>query len=141
MCRVENEFRVGVTILVIRNGLVLLGLRKNSFSSGNWGLPGGHVDFGESLERAAARELEEETGLKVQALSFTNLVNRPFDDKHYLLVNFEASGVEGEPELLEPDKCEKWEWFPLSALPINIVKSHHQQIQLFIDKNVFAEYI
>ncbi len=139
MC-VENEFRVGVTVLVMREKTILLGLRKNSFSAGNWGLPGGHVDFGEPLEGAAARELEEETGLKAQSLTFTNLVNRPFDDSHYLLVNFNAIGIEGEPENLEPDKCEKWEWFPLDALPANIVKSHHQQIELFMEKTIFAEY-
>jgi len=138
---VENGFRVGVTVIVLREDSILLGLRKNSFSAGNWGLPGGHVDFGESLESAAARELEEETGLKAVAFEFANLVNRPFDDKHYLLINFYAIGVEGEPELREPDKCEEWKWFPLDALPENIVKSHHQQLMLYIKRTVFAEYI
>lgn len=138
---VENGFKIGVTVLVLRDEQILLGLRKNSFSAGNWGLPGGHVDFGESLEAAAARELEEETGLKAAALEFANLVNRPFDDKHYLLIHFCAIGAEGEPELREPDKCEEWKWFPLDALPTNIVKSHHQQIVLYFQKKVFAEFI
>ncbi len=138
---VENEFRIGVTLLVLRNESILLGLRKNSFSAGNWGLPGGHVDFRESLEGAAARELEEETGLKAHALEFTNLMNHPFEESHYVLVNFNAVGVEGEPELREPDKCEKWEWFALNALPENTVKSHLKQIQLFHDRKVFAEFV
>ena len=57
---------VGVGVIVLRNGLVLLGERIGSHGSGTWALPGGHLEFGETVEQCAAREVLEETGLKLQ---------------------------------------------------------------------------
>jgi 8-oxo-dGTP diphosphatase len=55
--------RVGVGVMVVRNGEVLFGRRRGAHGAGTWSLPGGHLDDGESAEAGALRELIEETGL------------------------------------------------------------------------------
>lgn len=138
---VENKFLVGANVLVIRDSTVLLGLRKNCFSAGDWGLPGGHVEVGESLADAAARELLEETGMTAGRYEFANLVNRPRENAHYVLISFVAHNVVGEPELREPDRCEEWRWFDFSDIPANVVESHRQQIHLFQTSALFTDSV
>lgn len=110
-------FPIAVLIFVIRDGTLLLGKRKEGYGTGEWCVPGGHLEFGEGLVEAAHRELLEETGLKAQSLTFKNIVNRQGKESQYLHVTFLADGVTGEPEVREPDRCEEWGWFPLAALP------------------------
>ena len=61
----KNDYpRVGIGVIVMRNGLVLLGERIGAHGAGTWALPGGHLEFGESVEQCARREVWEETGLE-----------------------------------------------------------------------------
>lgn len=127
------NFCIGVNIIVVRDGKLLLGKRKNCYGAGTWALPGGHLEQGEELAAGAARELLEETGLTAERLEFTNIVNDPNEkDRHYIQIGFEAIDVKGEPENKEPDRCEGWRWFDLNVLPENIFLNHNMQIQLFL---------
>ena len=119
------RFQIGVNVIVIREGSVLLGLRKNCFGAGTWGLPGGHLELGEALVGAAARELMEETGLKAGSYRFVGLSNTGFSGgDHYLQAVFLAEQLAGEPALCEPDCCEEWRYFPLTELPSPLFPSH-----------------
>jgi len=136
----RDKFPVGVNIFIIREGKLLLGKRKNVYGAGTWGLPGGHLEFGESMTKAAARELEEETGLKADKFTFVNTINDLHNGQHYLQIGFLAEGVEKtEPILKEPDRVEKWHWFDLDNLPKEIFPSHIKQIQAFRKNNHFLE--
>jgi 8-oxo-dGTP diphosphatase len=108
---------VGVGVIVIRRGLVLLGQRKSSHGSGAWALPGGHLEFGEAVGECAAREVREETGLEVQNLSAGPDSNDIIEGKHYVTLFVVAHKAEGEPRLLEPEKCSQWQWFQWSQFP------------------------
>lgn len=119
----EKQVRVGVAVL-IRNpeGKVLFGLRKGDHGGGTWSLPGGHVDFGEEPEDAARREVMEETGLAVGVVSkhvALPYVNSHFREtgKQYITLYFEAQFLGGKPLLMEPEKCERWEWFDPATPP------------------------
>lgn len=109
---------VGVGVIVIRNGLVLLGQRAGSHGAGTWALPGGHLEFGENVAACAARELLEETGLVVQATSMGPYTSDVFTEahKHYITL-FVLARCSGEPVILEPDKCLEWRWCRWSDLP------------------------
>ena len=130
-----NSFFVGVNVFVVREGKLLLGRRRDFFGSGDWGLPGGHLETGEKMIETAKRELLEETGLIANTFEFVNLVNDPQKDKHYLQVGFLAKDAAGEPTLKEPERCYEWEWFDLNNLPENIFTSHSEQINFFRNNN------
>lgn len=111
--------RVGVGVIVQRDGRVLLGQRLGAHGAGTWALPGGHLEFGESVEACADRELFEETGLRLSSIRqapFTVNVF-PDDSRHYVTLFVEALGVEGEPENREPLKCGGWVWCDWHAPP------------------------
>ncbi len=110
--------RVGVGVYVFKEGKVLLGKRKGAHGADQWACPGGHLEFGESLEDCANRELAEETGLKALSVKDGGWSSNVIDgSKHYITLFAVVEKFEGEPQLLEPHKCEEWQWFSIDALP------------------------
>jgi 8-oxo-dGTP pyrophosphatase MutT (NUDIX family) len=103
---------------------LLLQLRKDN---GCWGLPGGSLEPGESLESTALRELEEETGFHAEELSFFKVYSGkelyykyPHGDEVYnVIAAYLCTKYHGLPA---PDEAEaeKVEFFPLNQLPENI---------------------
>jgi 8-oxo-dGTP diphosphatase len=108
-----QEPRVGIGVFVIKDGKVLLGKRKNAHGDGSWSFPGGHLEFGESWEDCAAREVMEETGLNISNIRFGTATNDIFEkeNKHYITIFMITDWQSGEPQNMEPEKCEAWEWF------------------------------
>lgn len=115
------QVRVGVGAFILKssrespeNPHFLIGKRRNAHGAGTYGLPGGHLEFGETPEQCAAREVMEETGLKVSDVQFLTATNdyMPAEGKHYitLFVVCSRDNNDDEPQVLEPDKCEEWEW-------------------------------
>lgn len=115
----QNRPAVGVAVIVIKEGEILLGKRLNSHGSGTWALPGGHLELNESIEACARREVFEETGLSIQNIRYATFTNDIFttEKKHYVTLFVVADYDSGQPQIKEPDKCEKWDWFRWHALP------------------------
>lgn len=111
--------RVGIGVFVWRDGKFLMGRRLGSHGAATWCLPGGHLDFGESWEDCAKREVLEETGLVVNNLRFLTATNDIFseDDRHYATIWMESDWQSGEPAILEPEKMTDWQWFTFQELP------------------------
>ncbi|RZS57898.1 DUF1993 family protein [Sphaerotilus mobilis] len=112
--------RVGVGVLVVdAAGRVLLGLRRGAHGAGTWSAPGGHLEWGESFEDCARREVAEETGLQLGELQTGPVTNDVFaaEGRHYATIVMLARHTGGTPQRLEPDKCEAWAWFDWQALP------------------------
>lgn len=113
--------QVGIGVLIFRQRQLLLGRRKGSHGSGCWSAPGGHLEFGESPQECARREVLEETGLKLGDIVRGPWVNDVFveEQKHYVTLFCIAhlGSTASEPENLEPEKCEGWQWFDWLDLP------------------------
>jgi len=110
---------IGIAVIVFRQGKVLLGKRKNAHGAGTWQLPGGHLEFFESIEACGRREVFEETGLAIQNIRRGPYTNDIFEDegRHYVTLFLIAEAADGELAVKEPDKCEKWAWFDWLDLP------------------------
>lgn len=113
------RLRVGVGVLVEQEDKVLLGLRKGSHGAFTWAPPGGHLEFAEGVEECAKRELLEETGLRAVSCTLGSWVENVMENgkKHYITLFVIVNQFEGEVQLLEPDKCEGWQWFSWNELP------------------------
>ena len=114
----EARPHVGVGVMILKDGKVLIGKRKSELAKGEWCWPGGHLEHMESIVECARRETREETGMEVENIRFLRLVNlKEYAPKHYIDIGMVADWKSGEPQVLEPDKMEGWEWRSLDNLP------------------------
>jgi 8-oxo-dGTP diphosphatase len=114
----HNEPRVGVGVMIVKNGSVLLGKRKGAHGAGEYAFPGGHLEHMESFERCARRETLEECGIEIEHIRFQFVANvRVYAPQHYVHVGLLADWKSGTPEVLEPEASEAWEWHDLDHLP------------------------
>lgn len=115
----NNITKVAVGVIVVKDNKILFGKRKNALGEGSWGLPGGRLEFGETIEDCAHRETREETGIKIKNLRQGPYTNDIFqkENKHYLTVYIISEYDSGEVKIMEPDKCEQWDWFEWDNLP------------------------
>ena len=67
--------RVGIGVVVMKDGRVLLGRRKGSHGAGEYAYPGGHLEHLESFAECAVREVREETGLEISPPRFLRVMN------------------------------------------------------------------
>lgn len=106
----------GVGVAVVDGGRILLVQRGRDPGRGLWAVPGGKVDFGETLVEAARREAREETGMEVDVggVLWAGESVGPGDPPawHYVLVDFLATRLSGEPEAA--DDADEVGWFTLS---------------------------
>ncbi|MBI2581608.1 NUDIX domain-containing protein, partial [Candidatus Woesearchaeota archaeon] len=70
--------KVGIGVILVKEGKVLLLKRKNAHGEGTWGFPGGHLELHEEFEDCVKREVEEETGISVNNIHFAGLTNDIF---------------------------------------------------------------
>jgi 8-oxo-dGTP diphosphatase len=108
----------GIGVLILKDGKALLARRRGSHGEGEYAFPGGHLEFGESFETCARREVTEETGIEIKNIRFQYLANvKKYGGKHYVHIGLVADWKAGEPQVLEPDKSEDWGWYDLNDLP------------------------
>lgn len=113
-----------VYILFRRGDELLFILRaRTGYANGNYSLPAGHVDGGESAAAAAAREAMEEVGVKIDptTLRLVHAQHRVSveGDSERINLFFEAPTWEGEFVNAEPHKCLELRWFKQDDLPEN----------------------
>lgn len=134
------KLKIAVYIFLIKENNILLGRRFNTgWQDGNYGLPSGHLENDESLIDALIRETKEEIGVDIQPkdMEFKHVMHRR---SIYVDFFFATKQWSGEPQIMEKDKCDDIQWFPLGKLPENIVPSVKFAIENY-QKNInFSEF-
>jgi len=103
--------QLAVSAAIFRDGRVLLVRRARSPGKGFYSLPGGRVEFGESLHTALHREVDEETGLRIDILGLAGwreVLPGASGGGHYLIMSFAARWASREPELNDEHDDFKW---------------------------------
>lgn len=134
-------------LLVKGNNILLLRRYNTGYEDGNYSVPAGHLDGDETVTNGMIREAVEEVGLKItpkdlkmvhvmhrNAASDTGTQNERVD--FFLL----ARTWNGNPEIIETDKCDELRWVPLTRLPENVIPYVRHGIDCFKKGISFSEF-
>lgn len=127
---------VGVGAAILNNeGKLFLTLRgkKAKNERGKWEIPGGSVEFGETLEDALKREIKEEHSIDIEVVELLDVCSHliPDERQHWVSPTYICRITKGTPKILEPDKCDSIGWFTLkeaNKLPLSIVTQYDLSI-------------
>jgi ADP-ribose pyrophosphatase YjhB (NUDIX family) len=111
-----------VHLFLIKENKILLARRFNTwFHDGDWSVTAGHVESGESPIEAMIREAQEEAGIQVDTknLICSHVMSRIWRDERVDFF-FTCKNWTGEPEIMEPHKCDAMQWFEIEKIPDNI---------------------
>lgn len=136
------RFPITVHLFFFRESQILLIRRFNTgFRDGEYSVPAGHLDGGESVVEAGIREGKEEVGLDLDAndLTFSTVMHRIEDDERVDFF-FQVHKWHGEPFNAEPDKCDDLRWVELNSLPDNTVPYVRQALNNHLHSVPFDEY-
>lgn len=133
----ENFVRVWVWVFIIQDKRVLIWKRKNSYWEWKYGFPWWHLEFWESIQECAIRELYEETSLiwdmeSISLIHFTDDFMKEYN-KHYITVFSIVRWFTGDVSITEPDKIQKWEWLTWEEIK-KLWNKNFLPIQNFIKK-------
>lgn len=126
----KDRFKIipEVFLLLIHDGHVLLSRRfQTGYEDGNYGLPAGHGEHGETMREGTVREVREEIGITVDPLDLEFAITQhrwcPDPNNAHARVGFyfTATKFTGTPHNAEPAKCDDLRYFPLHDLPANMV--------------------
>ncbi|HSK67125.1 MAG TPA: NUDIX domain-containing protein [Anaerolineales bacterium] len=135
-------FPVTVHLFFFRGNLVLLLRRFNTgYADGQYSVPAGHLDGGETVIDATRREAQEEVGVRIdpQDIHFSSVMHRR-DGLERVDFFLEIVKWDGEPVNCEPDKCDELLWVAIDALPSNTIPYIRQALRNHFQKLPFDEF-
>jgi ADP-ribose pyrophosphatase YjhB (NUDIX family) len=118
----KAQFRVGVFGVILQDGKVLLGRRRDIDW---WNLPGGGMELGETVDEALCREVLEETGLEVRVGRLVGVYSKPQKQEVVLTFLCEITGG----TLRETEETVESRFFAPDALPPNTLPKHIERVR------------
>jgi mutator protein MutT len=118
---------VAVSAVAVRDDCLLVVRRGRGPAAGEWAVPGGRVEAGETLHEAVVREAREETGLDVVVERFLGWVERIGDDHHFVILDFVVGLLDTDAVPVAGDDAAEVAWVPLHELSqIHLVAGLHE---------------
>ncbi len=140
----QNFPYVGSSYLfLIQDNKILLQRRfQTGFEDGNYGVPAGHLDGGETARIGGAREINEEIGItiKPQDITVVHVIHRKATHDERIDFFMTASAYTGEITNMEPHKCDDLQFFSLDNLPENIIEYVKVAIENYRKGISYSEY-
>jgi len=135
-------FPVTVHLFFFRGSQILLIRRFNTgYADGQYSIPAGHLDGGETVIAAAAREAMEEVGVRIDPpdIEFSSVMHR-LDGEERVDFFVKIRDWAGEPANTEPDKCDDIRWVDVNELPANTIPYIRQALRNHFQENRFDEF-
>jgi len=130
---------VGVGAIIVDEGRVVLVKRGHLPMLGEWSIPGGAVELGETVREAVIREAREETGLEVEPVALVGVFDRVIREEngsvrfHYVLVDYYCRRVGGE--LCAGSDCDDARWFsPEEVAGVSLPKDTAEVVRLGFER-------
>lgn len=125
----KDVIGVGVGALIFNDdGQLLLSKRGNLAKNerGKWEIPGGGIEYGETLQAGLKREVKEELGISIEILELLDICDHilPDEGQHWVSPTYICRITNGTPQILEPGKSDEIGWFTLEEaekLPLSQV--------------------
>lgn len=133
--------RAAVYLLLFQNGKVLLIRRFNTgWQDGKYSLVAGHVDGGETIYEAMAREAKEEAGIVIQPadLRVVHVMHRR-SDREYIDFFLTTDIWDGDPFIAEKDKVDDMVWVPIETLTEDVLPYIRNAVGFHKQKIFFSE--
>lgn len=125
----KDVIGVGAGALIFNEqGKLLLSKRgplaKNE--RGKWEIPGGAIEYGETLADGLKREVKEELGIEVEIVELLDVCDHilPEEEQHWISPTYICRVINGTPQVMEPGKCDEIGWFTVEEagqLPLSVV--------------------
>jgi len=143
----KKRVGAGFGVILEKDGRILMGKRHpdpdkadSAFrSAGEWSLPGGKLEWGESFEDGAVREVKEETGITIKGPKVISVHNCKNQHAHFMTVGLSTHEWEGEAKVMEPDEMTEWQWFNLDDLPSPRYFPSFEVIENYVQKKFYIQ--
>lgn len=138
---------VGFGVMLLKNRKILLGKRNidpekadsELGGEGTWTMPGGKLEWGESFEEGAAREVKEETGIDLGEVKVICVNNDKNEKAHFVTIGLFSTDFSGEAKVMEPDEITEWKWFTSKELPKNIFPPSKKLLENYKSKKFYLK--
>lgn len=138
---------IPASYVFLRKGNTFLFSRRfqTGYEDGKWSLPAGHVEKGETFTQCMIREAKEEIGVDIleSDLHVAHVLQRDSGTKendHRMDIFFVTEKWQGEPKILEPNKCDGLEWFNKDNLPETVLPYIRHVVGMMNRGVVYSEY-
>ena len=133
---------IAVHLLLLNEDKILL-LRRHGtgYEDSNYSVVAGHVEGGEQLKTAMIREAKEEAGIEITAADLEIVgAMHSMTDKEYICFFLMASEWSGQVKNMEPEQCADLTWFPIDALPDNVIPYVREAIENYRAEKWFSSF-
>jgi mutator protein MutT len=140
----KERFKIipSVYLVLIKDNKILLSRRYNTgYRDGEYSFPAGHLDGNETFKQGMVREAKEEIGVVLDAadLELVHTMDRMMPGDERADFFFTAKKWQGEPRIMELEKCDDLSWFEINNLPKNTIPYIKQAIESFSNNIIYSE--